>query len=264
MSGAFPLGTATLLVSSSCPSAVCASLMTNSLPPGSSSVTAEYEGSVRFAPSTSAPVTQMVNQQVISTSTLLMSLPNPAAVNAQVTFTATVTPQANSAALSGAVTFNDGATQLGVGNLAAGVAKLTTSALTRGPHTITASYQGNTTFAASQSNPIEQMIQSIVRPKVVLTVRPNTATVGSVVTFTVEVSSPGGPVPTGNFTISDSTNGDNRYGNANLSNGIGMVMSSAIPAGTHNLVATYGGDGGQYYSGAQSNTVSLQINPASQ
>jgi len=264
MSGAFPLGTATLLVSSSCPNAVCASLMTNSLPPGSSSVTAEYEGSVQFAPSTSAPVTQMVNQQVISTSTLLMSLPNPAAVNAQVTFTATVTPQANSAALSGAVTFNDGATQLGVDNLAGGVAKLTTSALTRGPHTITASYQGNTTFAASQSNPIEQMIQSIVRPKVVLTVRPNTATVGSVVTFTVEVSSPGGPVPTGNFTISDSTNGDNRYGNANLSNGIGMVMSSAIPAGTHNLVATYGGDGGQYYSGAQSNTVSLQINPASQ
>jgi hypothetical protein len=261
MSGPHLLGTVALSSSSLCPNAVCASLTTNKLPLGSNSVTAQYLGDVQFASSTSAPFTQVVDRPQISTSTSLTSSQNPAALNAPVTFRAAVMPQSNEEALSGDVTFNDGAIQLGAGNLNAGVATLTTSALTRGVHQITSSYQGNTEFAASQSNPIEQTIQSLVVPRVVLTVQPNTATAEQTVTFIATVSSPGGPVPTGNITISDSTDGDNRYGNANLNNGIGVVKDSAISAGTYNLVATYGGDAGQYYSGAQSNTVSLTINP---
>jgi Bacterial Ig-like domain (group 3) len=258
MVGAFHLGTVSLSSSSLCPSAVCATLTTNVLPLGTSSVTAEYEGGVEFAPSTSTPVSQIVNQQTIPTSTSLTSSQNPAALNTPVTFTAAVAPQSNKGALSGTVTFNDGASQLGISNLNAGVATLTTSALTATVHSITAQYEGNTGFAASQSNPIEQTIQSIVTPTVTLTAQPDSATAGQIITFTVTVSSNGGPVPTGSVTISDSANGDNRYGNANLNNGIGVVKNSAISAGTYNLVATYGGDN-KYYSGAQSNTVSLTI-----
>lgn len=96
-------------------------------------------------------------------------------------------------------------------------------------------------------------------PTVVLTVQPSTANAGDTVTFTATVSYPGGPVPTGSVTISDVTNGAKIYGVASLKNGVGIAKNSTIAPGSYNLVATYGGDGGIRYNGAQSNSVPLRI-----
>lgn len=164
------------------------------------------------------------------------------------------------------MTFKDGTTVLGTGTLAAGVATFATPTLSAGSHPITAAYNGDTNFGGSTSPVLTQTVNGgKVTPNVVLTVSPNPATVGQTVTFTVKVEQTQGyPVPTGSVTISSSTNGNERYGNANLNaDGVGTVTYTGFEAHPYSLVATYGGDNqGLYYNGAQSNTVSLIVNPA--
>ena len=82
----------------------------------------------------------------------------------------------------------------------------------------------------------------------------------------IHAASPTSQSPDGSITISDSTNGAIRYGSApitkdaNSNDGLAVITNSAIPLGSYVLVATYGGDNqGRYYNGAQSNTVSLQV-----
>ena len=77
---------------------------------------------------------------------------------------------------------------------------------------------------------------------------------------------PGYPVPDGSITFSDSTNGSNTYGSANISkdpnsnDGLATITTTDMAAGRYSLVATYGGDNqGIYYNGARSNTVSLIV-----
>jgi hypothetical protein len=106
-----------------------------------------------------------------------------------------------------------------------------------------------------------QTVAGLATPMVVLTVQPSTANAGDTVKFTATVSYPGGPVPTGSVTISDVTNGAEIYGVASLKKGVAMATNSTIPPGSYNLVATYGGDGGINYNGAQSDRVPLRIVP---
>jgi hypothetical protein len=82
----------------------------------------------------------------------------------------------------------------------------------------------------------------------------------------IRAASPTSLPPDGSITISDSTNGAIRYGSApitkdpNSNDARATIDNDAIPAGSYVLVATYGGDNqGKYYNGAQSNTVSLQV-----
>jgi hypothetical protein len=73
------------------------------------------------------------------------------------------------------------------------------------------------------------------------------------------------PWPNGSITISDRSG--NSYGTAdnskdpNSNDGLATITNSGMAAASYTLVATYGGDGGNYYNGAQSNTVSLEIKP---
>jgi hypothetical protein len=68
-----------------------------------------------------------------------------------VTFTATVKPQ-YSGTVKGSVTFYDGTTALKTVSLSGGVAKFTTSTLTSGAHSITATYNGSTSFDSSSAS----------------------------------------------------------------------------------------------------------------
>lgn len=89
-----------------------------------------------------------------STTTLSSNL-NPATVGAAVTFTATV----SGGPATGSVTFYDGATALGSSPLNGSLqATLTTSGLSTGTHTITAQYTGDSSYAASSSAPLSQVI----------------------------------------------------------------------------------------------------------
>jgi poly(hydroxyalkanoate) depolymerase family esterase len=141
--GSTKLGTATL-------SGGAAGFMTTKLAVGAASITAVYNGSSSFTNSTSNALNQTVNQA--STSTALASTPNPSNSGQSVTFTATVTPQFSGSTVTGTVTFYDGTKALKTAIVTAGAAKLTTSTLTSGSHSITATYNGSTDFTGSTAS----------------------------------------------------------------------------------------------------------------
>jgi hypothetical protein len=82
-----------------------------------------------------------------STTTLVAS-PSATQYGDPVTLTATVTSGA-----TGTVSFYDGSVLLGTANVSNGVATLTTTTLVAGTHTVTAVYNGDATYASSQSGP---------------------------------------------------------------------------------------------------------------
>ena len=111
---------------------------------GSNSITAIYGGDANFLTSTSAPLTQTVNQD--STTTTLSSSANPSTVGQSVTYTANVAADApGSGTRTGTVNFQDaGVTIAGCGARAVAVAGTATCVITyAGPasHTITGDLQ---------------------------------------------------------------------------------------------------------------------------
>jgi Bacterial Ig-like domain (group 3) len=108
-----------------------------------------YGGDSNFGGSTSKAVKQVVNKA--TTRITLTSSQNPSSAGQSVTFTAKVTPQF-SGTVTGSVTFYDGMTALKTAYLSGDVAKFTTSTLTAGSHTITATYNGSANFNSSSAS----------------------------------------------------------------------------------------------------------------
>jgi hypothetical protein len=146
--GATVLGTGTL-------SGGTATFMTSTLGVGSPAVTAVYGGDPNFGGSTSKAVKQVVNKA--TTTTALSSSQNPSNLGQSVTFTASVAPQF-SGTVTGTVTFYDGTTALKTLSVSGGVAKFTTSTLTHGMHSITATHNGNSNLDASSSEALTQTV----------------------------------------------------------------------------------------------------------
>jgi hypothetical protein len=150
--GVTPLGTVALAGNT-------AALTTSSLAVGTHPITATYNGDVDDTPSTSSPVSQVVNAAGPGvTATSLVSSLNPSTVGQAVTFTATVS---GGTSPTGTVQFFDGASPLGApvalsGNMAA----LTTSALAAGTHPITAVYSGDVDDSPSTSAPVNQIVNA--------------------------------------------------------------------------------------------------------
>nr|WP_028161670.1 Ig-like domain repeat protein [Bradyrhizobium elkanii] len=133
-----------------------ATLTTSALTSGTHAITAVYGGDATNTSSTSSVLSQAVTQG--TTSTVLVSSANPSTPGQAVTFTATVTSGGDTP--TGTVRFDDGGAAIGSATLAGGVASLTTSALTAGTHTITATYAGNGTFKASTSAALLQAVNT--------------------------------------------------------------------------------------------------------
>jgi hypothetical protein len=86
----------------------------------------------------------------VDTVTTITSSASPAAAGATVTFTATVT--STTGVPAGTVNFSDGGNLLSTGTLnSTGMATFSSTALTSGSHTITATFQANTNFATSSA-----------------------------------------------------------------------------------------------------------------
>jgi uncharacterized repeat protein (TIGR03803 family) len=132
-----------------------AKITTSSLPVGTLTITADYGGDAASAKSTSAALKQVVDKAFSSTS--IASSVNPSKVGQKVKFTATVTSP--TATPTGTVTFMDGRTTLGTGNLAKGKASFSTSALSAGAHNITAVYEGTSDISGSTSEVLVQTVQ---------------------------------------------------------------------------------------------------------
>jgi hypothetical protein len=82
---------------------------------------------------------------------------NPAKAGKAVKFTATVTSP--TCTPSGTVTFMDGSTELGTGNIVRGTVSYKTSTLSAGTHNITAVYEGKANISGSTSPVLTQTVE---------------------------------------------------------------------------------------------------------
>jgi hypothetical protein len=191
------------------------------------SITATYSGDNNYSGST-ASLVQTVKQP---TGTTLTSSPNPSFAGQAVTFSAFIA----FSAVTGTVTFLDGATALGTGTLSKSVASFATSALAVGSHSITAAYSGDGAFGASTSLPLTQVVTSTT--PITLTSTPNPSVVGQSVIITATVTP---STATGTISVFDGTSA--LITNLPLSGGKASFSVPNLAVGTHGITATYNGD----------------------
>ncbi len=136
-----------------------ATFTTSALTVGTHTISGAYSGTAALAES-SGTLSQVVDR--VSTSTVVTSDLNPSTSGDSVTFTASVAA-GGSPVTTGTVEFTDGAAVLasGVALAADGTATFTTSALTVGTHTITATYSGTATLAGG-SDTLDQIVDALV------------------------------------------------------------------------------------------------------
>lgn len=167
--GSTQIGTATVL------SGGVATFNISTLAFGSHNISARFVNSNdNYATSnnTANPYIQNVRR---STTTDLTSNNNPSIYGENVTFTATIT-SGTSGAITGTVTFLDGATTIGTDTtIVGGEATFTTNSLVVGTHPITAVYSGDGTFATSTSNVVNQVVN---KATLNVTADPQTITYG--------------------------------------------------------------------------------------
>ena len=156
-------------------------LTTNSLPVGTDSLVATYNGSSTLAPSTSNTVQQVVHPA--NSHTAVTSSPNPSMSGQQVTITATITPPGPPAP-TGTVGFTSNGTAISgctSVTLSSGTAQCATSSLAVGTDAIVATYSGDGNYNSSNGsvvqivNPIPEALQFVTLPpcRVVDTRNPN-------------------------------------------------------------------------------------------
>jgi ELWxxDGT repeat protein len=169
------------------------------------------------------------------------SSPQPSAIGQGVTFTATV--HGSGGTPTGTVNFGEGSKFLAVGVPlnSQGQAFFRTNALAVGGHTITAGYNGDSTFAPGSGN--DASAPQIVRYSSDTTITSATAISvhGQVVTFTASVSAvaPASGLPTGMVVFLDT---GTTLGSGSLAQGVATFSTSALAVGSHAISATYTGD----------------------
>jgi len=205
---------------------------------GTHLVNANYPGDGYYSGSISA-TTPLTAEPVVTTLSLTAN-PTSSTQGQQVLFTATVNPsQAQNHNATGMVTFYNGATSLGTGTVANGVATLSTNALPAGTNSITASYAGDTNFAASQSSALPFTVTATtIATTTTLTASAANLTYGQALTLTATVTPASGAIPTGTVTF---LNGATSLGTGTLnSSGVAtLVLTPAV--GSYSITASYSG-----------------------
>ena len=174
-----------------------------------------------------------------------------------VTFTATVAPQSGSGTPTGTVTFKDGANSIGTANLASEIATLMTAALASGSHSITASYGGDTNFAASVSSAVTVTVSAPAKTATTTIVMPSATqlTTGQTLTLNITVApSSGSGTPTGTLSFRDA---GSQIGTATLVAGAGSFSTTALAVGTHTITVSYSGDAN--FASSLSATVTIVV-----
>ena len=96
----------------------------------------------------------------VATVTALGSLPNPSSYGQSVAFTAVVTSALGPPPDGETIAFDQGKAVLGTGTLSGGTASFMTSTLKVGTNAIKAVYAGDSKFAGSTSNVVEQVVEA--------------------------------------------------------------------------------------------------------
>ena len=245
-----------------------ATFTTNTLVQGVNVITAT------FAPNVTNlvyPSLGMLKQDVVAPSTMaLTSAPNPSTYGTQVVFTVAVPDEGNTAATgkvnivivqSGQTTPIYPLTVTLAGNPATGTASIST--LPVGTYTATATYAGDSNYAAGSGTLAipQEVIQ--VQTATKLNAVPNPGIAGNPVAISATVAPVTGAVsPTGTVTFTDTFNGTTTTlgaGAITLSKTGTAIVNQAFAPGTHSIVASYAGDADDAPSTA---TLSLVIDQA--
>ena len=248
MDGPTAIGTGALAALGTNPATGSTVISVSALAIGTHPITAVYAGDANYYASTSGILSETINLAT-STNTLAASTTTPIATR-PVTLTATLS--SNGGTPTGSVTFLDGAIAIGVGNLANGIASVTTATMTVGPHAITAVYGGDAKDGASTSNVVTVTVQAATT-KVGLTPSQSPTNFSQPFTLTAAVSGNGG-VPTGSVTFSD---GGTVLQTVTLANGVATYTTSSLTDGSHTFAASYGGDANDLTSNSAPLTVQV-------
>ena len=209
--------------------AIVAAYNMETLDAGTHTLVATYAGDANYAGSTSAALTQIIQQGI--THVTLMSSANPSAYGMPVTFTVWTF-----GGETGTVTFSDGSTTLGTANVSGSVASLTVPGLSVGTHSITATYSSNNpNYAGGTSAPLTQTVNQAVSA-VTLTCGPSPALYGVSIACTAQV-------PTNaTGTVQFQVDGVNSGAPVAVSAGAAADGFAQLSAGTHSIAAVYSGD----------------------
>ncbi len=170
------------------------------------------------------------------TTTALVSNVNPAAVNQQVIYTATVTNQSGGP-MTGTITFQHGANT--IVRLVNGQASYSVTYTKTGKHAITAIYSGDTANESSTSPTLIEYI-GLAPTTTTLSTSGSPSQVGQSVTFTANVTWTYGVVPNGELiTFFDGTT---VIGTGTTASGVATFSTSSLSAKTHTIKAKYPGD----------------------
>lgn len=204
--------------------------------PGQHTYSASYAGSGGYP--AAGPATVTVTAQAATATTLATSA---GTITPGASATLSVKVTSSSGTPAGAVTFYEGASPIGSANLANGSATLVITP-SLGFHSYTASYAGNSSYAASSSGPVTVTAQTPAHGNsdIRLTSSASPSIVGQSVTFTATVSGDNA-TPTGTVRFAD---GSQVLGTSNLSAGQATLTTTFTDARTHDIFASYSGDGG--------------------
>ena len=205
----------------------------SNLPIGAHSLAAMYAGDGTHMATTSPVLVERILQ---STGIVLTASPAQAAGGTTVTLTATLTG-ANARPTTGPIVLSDGATILAtLVPSAAGVVTYSSTTFAVGAHTITASYAGDDTNAATSTS--TSLTVTIASTATTLTSSVNPANAGSPLTLAASVAGTGGTL-TGSITFADA---GTPIGAVSLTGtGAALTLSTLAP-GIHQLTAIYSGD----------------------
>ncbi len=204
---------------------------------GAHSFVATYSGDPNFLPGSSAVQVQTVNKA--STLTLLGSSADPTTNASSITLTAVMSTASGTP--SGSVAFLDGSNQLQSVPLdKSGSAILALSNLSIGVHSFIANYSGDENFAVSHSAAFKESVVDS-HSTVALNSSANPQTVTEPLTFVAAVTPAlGGVVSSGNVTFSD---GESILAVLPVNNSAASFTTTALPAGAHQITATYQASG---------------------
>ena len=221
------------------------------------SIVASYSGDTDDAASTAA-LLQSVGQ--IMTQTTVTSSSPTLTYGQGVTLTATVAPDGTASATpTGTVTFYDYQSNP-IGTVAASTTGGTTTAtleiasLMGGRHAITASYDGDPTFASSTSDqPVD--VDVVEAPTIVSLVgSADPIVLGQAVGFTATISSSAAG-ESGTVQFAD---GGVPIGSGSVSGGQATFETGSLPLGPHSITAVYEGDD-DFVGSSSTDTVALTV-----
>jgi len=229
---------ATLLGSQNLNSAGVATFETSTLSSGKHNITARFEGNATYETS-AAGLTQYV--EVASTVTITSATPNPAMYGQMIAVVANVATSSGDPAPTGTMNFVFGKVALGSATLnASGNATLNVGAkkLPTGSDSITASYGGDVYYTSGASAPFTITVAAASTSTTVASSL-NPSSFGEPVTFTANVTSSTGLIPSGNVQFKD---GKTVLGVVALNaSGVASYTTPLLGAGSHSITAVFVG-----------------------